>query len=101
MVPIQEARWKITRPADVSWRDWDGLGAVYDDGSGDTHLMDALAIELLELLGNRVLSIGQLLDLLADATPELMDAETAAALFDRHLQSLAALNLVERADAPA
>lgn len=101
MAPLQEARWKIARPADVSWRDWDGLGAVYDDGSGDTHLMDALAIELLELLGDRTLSIGQLLDLLADAIPELMDAETAAALFDRHLQSLAALSLVERADAPA
>jgi len=101
MAPLQEARWKIARPADVSWRDWDGLGAVYDDGSGDTHLMDALAIELLELLGDRILSVGQLLDLLADAIPELMDAETAAALFDRHLQSLAALSLVERADAPA
>lgn len=101
MAPIQEAHWRIARPADISWRDWDGLGAVYDDGSGDTHLMDALAIELLELLRDRALSMGQILELLADAIPELMDAETAAALFDRHLQSLAALSLVERADTPA
>ena len=97
---MQESLWIVQRSADISWRDWDGLGAVYDDGSGDTHLVDALAIEFLELLSHQPLSVAQLLEQLADAIPEAMDVETASALFDRQLRSLKDLGLVQQIAAP-
>ena len=93
---MQEPLWIVHRSADICWRDWDGLGAVYDDGSGDTHLVDALSIEFLELLSRQPLSVAQLVEQLADAIPELMDTETAFALFDRQLRSLRDLGLVEQ-----
>ncbi len=93
---MQETLWTLHRSADISWRDWEGLGAVYNDDSGDTHLVDALAIEFLELLSQRPLSVAQLLSQLADAIPDEMDVATATALFDRQLKSLQELGLVER-----
>ncbi|MEO6277168.1 HPr-rel-A system PqqD family peptide chaperone [Roseateles sp.] len=92
--------WTVHRSADISWRDWDGLGAVYNDSSGDTHLVDALAIEFLELLRQQPLSVAQLVAQLNDAIPELMDVETAAAFFDRQLRSLRDLGLVEQIAVP-
>jgi PqqD family protein of HPr-rel-A system len=97
---MQEPLWTVHRSADICWRDWDGLGAVYDDGSGDTHLVDALSIEFLELLSRQPLSVTQLLEQLADAIPDLMDVETASAFFDRQLRSLRDKGLVEQVPAP-
>jgi len=98
---MQEPLWTVHRPGDICWRDWDGLGAVYDDGSGDTHLVDALAIEFLELLSRQPLSVAQLLEQLADAIPVEMDADTATALFDRQLRGLRDLGLVTTVTATA
>jgi PqqD family protein of HPr-rel-A system len=98
---MQESLWMIGRLADITWRDWDGLGAVYDDGSGDTHLVDVLAIEILDLLARQPRSVGQLVEQLAEAIPELMDRETALALLERHLRSLKDFGLVEQVLAPA
>jgi PqqD family protein of HPr-rel-A system len=97
---MQQPLWTVRRSADICWRDWDGLGAVYDDGSGDTHLVDVLSIEFLELLSQQPLSVKQLLEQLADAIPELMDAQTASAFFERQLRSLRDLGLVEQIPAP-
>lgn len=98
---MRESVWTVRRSADICWRDWDGLGVVYDDSSGDTHLVDALAIEFLEMLAGQQLSVGQLVDQLADALPEQMDAATATAFFDRQLHTLRDLGLVEQIATPA
>lgn len=98
---MQEPLWRIGRPADIGWRDWDGLGAVYDDGTGDTHLVDALAIEMLELLARQPLSVARMADQLADAFPASMDRDTACALLDRHLHSLMDFGLLEQLHADA
>jgi len=98
---MQASLWIIHRSADISWRDWDGLGAVYNDASGDTHLVDALSIEFLALLRQQPLSVAQLVERLSDAIPDQMDAETATAFFDRQLRSLRDLGLVEQIVAPA
>jgi len=98
---MQEPLWVLHQSADICWRDWDGLGAVYNDDSGDTHLVDALSIEFLELLSQRTFSVPQLITQLADAIPDEMDATTATAFFDRQLRSLQELGLVERIAAPA
>lgn len=94
---MREPLWSVHRPADLAWRDWDGLGAVYDDGSGDTHLVDALVIEFLELLTQRPRSVRQLVELLGDALPESMDQATAFAFFERQLRSMRDMGLVESA----
>lgn len=93
---MPELLWTVRRSGDICWRDWDGLGAVYDDASGDTHLVDVLAIEFLELLIREPLSLAQLLEQLTDAIPVAMDAETSAAFFDRQLRSLRDLGLIEQ-----
>lgn len=92
---MQEPLWRLGRPADISWRDWDGLGAVHDDGSGNTHLVDALSIELLELLTQQPMSVRQLVNVLGDALPESMDEPTALAFFERQLESMQDLRLLE------
>ncbi|PZP30177.1 MAG: hypothetical protein DI603_15575 [Roseateles depolymerans] len=88
--------WTVARPADLCWRDWDELGAIYDDGSGSTHLADALSIELLALLAQRPHSVTALVETLADALPENMGADIAAAFFERQLQALQDLALVRQ-----
>ncbi|MFG6412443.1 HPr-rel-A system PqqD family peptide chaperone [Roseateles sp. DC23W] len=98
---MRESMWTVRRRADICWRDWDGLGVVYDDSSGDTHLVDALAIEFLEMLARQQLCVAQLVDQLADALPEQMDVATATAFFDRQLHALQDLGLVEQIATPA
>ncbi|MDY0747261.1 HPr-rel-A system PqqD family peptide chaperone [Paucibacter sp. R3-3] len=86
----------------MAWRDWDdGLSAVYDDASGDTHVLDALAMELLELLMRQALSIPELAVELADAVPDDMDQATVHSFLERQLQSLLGLGLIEQLVAPA
>lgn len=93
---MTQTRWIVARPSDLVWRDWGELGAVYDDGSGSTHLIDALSVELLSLLAAQARSVPQLVELLADALPENMGPDIAAAFFERQLQSLRDLALVEQ-----
>jgi PqqD family protein of HPr-rel-A system len=99
---MPETLWTVGRPADISWRDWDdALSAVYDDGSGDTHVLDALSVELLELLLREPLSIQQLNEILADTLPDDMGKVVAHTFLERQLQSLRDLGLVEQVAAPA
>lgn len=97
---MTETQWFVSRPLDLQWRDWDGLGAVYDDGTGDTHLIDALAVELLSLLAQQPRSVRQLVDDLADALPDDMGHEIAAAFFERQLLALQNLALIEPMSSP-
>ncbi len=44
--------WRLHAQARLHWRQWDDEWTVFDDGSGQTHLMDALtamAVMALEL----------------------------------------------------
>ena len=99
---MPETLWMVGRPADMAWRDWDdGLSAVHDDGSGDTHVLDALSMELLELLMRQARSVPQLAAELAAALPDDMDQITAHSFLERQLQSLHGLGLIEQLAAPA
>lgn len=46
------ACWKLTSPSRVSIQSWvdDELAVVFDNVTGDTHLVDSSATEILELL---------------------------------------------------
>ena len=42
--------WTSVDPSTLEWREWAGEFVVYDDASGDTHLLDGNAAKLLRHL---------------------------------------------------
>ena len=42
--------WKSVDPSTLQWRSWGDDHVVYDDGSGDTHRLDAEAAAVLRRL---------------------------------------------------
>lgn len=90
--------WALSRPHDLLLRDWDDCGAAYDAASGDTHLLSALAIELLVLLRERPCSEAELVGSLMEDMPD----DTAAAAAERiavQMRWLERLGLVQPLDA--
>ena len=84
--PDRAAQWRLVDGQSLTMATWgDGLHVVYNDLSGDTHLLGADAVDLLRLLQRD-----------AAAEPALAaacgNADATAAL----LAQLAALSLVER-----
>ncbi|MCX2860312.1 HPr-rel-A system PqqD family peptide chaperone [Paucibacter sp. PLA-PC-4] len=76
-------------------RYWDGDigGVVFNQVSGDTHFLDALAFELLELADSQTLEIEALSRLLFEDTQALQDGEAHSRVHSalRHLQALGLL----------
>jgi PqqD family protein of HPr-rel-A system len=50
MCPTSEARWELAEGSQLHWKSWDDEFVVFDEGSGDTHLLDPLAAEVLKAL---------------------------------------------------
>lgn len=50
MSPGEEKVW---RAADLRWRSWDQQWAVYNIASGNTHLLTAIAAEILRVLEHK------------------------------------------------
>ena len=50
MEQLQNIRWRVIRPQRLSVRRWDDEVVVYDDGSGDTHIFEDFAGQVLERL---------------------------------------------------
>jgi PqqD family protein of HPr-rel-A system len=42
--------WRIAGPQQISWRSWDGEIVLYNDRSGNTHHLEAVAAEAFEAL---------------------------------------------------
>ena len=47
---ILSSAWQISAVRQLHWRYWQDEAVVYNDTSGDTHLLDALSAEVLFLL---------------------------------------------------
>jgi PqqD family protein of HPr-rel-A system len=100
--------WRVAPGQRLDYRCWDGECLLYNDLSGDTHLLDEFAIALLEQLQAAAQSAAQLAALLdlpphpdeaaATPLPSCDDALSSRELVDAVLADLAALHLV---DAPA
>jgi PqqD family protein of HPr-rel-A system len=88
-------RWSLVRPDDLLYRDWDDLGAVYDAASGNTHLLNTFAIELLDLLVGGPRSQAALLTEVQELLPDTLSAEEANAALSIQLQTLQQLDLVQ------
>ncbi|MGN6829525.1 HPr-rel-A system PqqD family peptide chaperone [Paucibacter sp. M5-1] len=89
------SRWLPSGIAQIR-RYWDGDigGVVFDQASGDTHFLDALAFELLELADSQPLEVEPLSRLLFDDAPSLQDGEAEFRVHSalRHLQALGLLH---------
>ncbi|MGX4641077.1 HPr-rel-A system PqqD family peptide chaperone [Massilia sp. SYSU DXS3249] len=89
--------WRLVPGQHLLHRCWDGECVLYNDLTGDTHLVDAFTLELLELLGAAPRPAGALAAALG-ALEEHPDVD--AALDDplaELLADLAALHLIEAA----
>lgn len=90
--------WAAVRPAELAWRDWDDLGVVYDGGSGDTHLISALGIEMLALIVATPRSEADIAAELTAAMPDDLPPETVRQLIADQLQQLQAFGLIAPSD---
>ena len=43
-------KWELAEGCRLHWISWDDEYVVFDEGSGDTHLLDVLAAEVLKVL---------------------------------------------------
>ncbi|HSH29816.1 MAG TPA: HPr-rel-A system PqqD family peptide chaperone [Thiohalobacter sp.] len=87
-------QWQVCGPAGLAWVDWGGEVAVYHRGSGDTHLLDPLAAELLRVLEQQPRSSADLVSLLSElVSPE--PERPPSALVEDILGELKRLNIIE------
>ena len=86
---IQESHssWSLTSRGRLHFRSWgdDDISVVYNELSGDTHLVDALGVDLLQLLSHCACSIDVMVLKLAevyalnDEIADVVDADEADA----------------------
>jgi PqqD family protein of HPr-rel-A system len=66
------------RTVKLLWREWDGETVVYNVNSGNTHLLNPTAVEVLRMIERDVLTAGELSDRLMNrlggsSNEEIMD----------------------------
>ena len=85
--------WRVTPGQALACREWDGEAVLYNDLSGNTHLLDGAALDLLHALHVQPADAATLAVRLADH----FDAgdDDLAALIDDMLSALAGLDLIE------
>lgn len=91
--------WRLAPGQRLQYRCWDGECVLYNDLSGDTHLLDEFALALLAQLQRAPQAATQLaaafgLDGASDL-PQLSEHDNGAAMLDDVLADLAALHLVD------
>ncbi|RRQ22855.1 HPr-rel-A system PqqD family peptide chaperone [Thiohalobacter thiocyanaticus] len=91
---MSDRRWQVCGRAGLAWVDWGGEVAIYHRGSGDTHLLDPLAAELLRALESGPRSDADLVSLLSElVSPE--PERPPQALAETILGELKRLNIIE------
>ena len=85
--------WRVTPGQALACREWDGEAVLYNDLSGNTHLLDGAALDLLHALRDQPADAATLAARLADH----VDAgdDDLVSLIDDMLATLAGLDLIE------
>ena len=81
--PRLATRWKVSPPRELLWRSWDDEFVVFDPLSGDTHVLNPVAAEALQVLESQAIDR----DGLANHMAQAMGMETTDTL-RRHMQQL-------------
>lgn len=88
--------WQLAPGQRLQYRCWDGECVLYNDLSGDTHLLDEFALALLTQLQAAPQDAGQLAAVFAaDADADPASRAEHRALLDDLLADLAALYLID------
>lgn len=83
--------WRLAAGQCLHYREWGGDYVLYNDISGDTHLLDQTAMDVLLTLREAPTSEAVLLELLGETSAPQGD-DDAAALLDQ-LQALALIEV--------
>lgn len=87
--------WRLVPGQRLQYRCWEGECVLYNDLSGDTHLLDEFALALLEELHAAPRPVAELAAIYELASDPAADGDDGAALLATVLDDLAALQLVE------
>lgn len=85
--------WRVVPGQSLAFREWDGEAVLYNDLSGNTHLLDGGAVDVLLALRAGPLDADALAAHLADRFDA--DADALPAAIEDMLTDLAKLDLVE------
>lgn len=85
--------WRVVPGQSLAFREWDGEAVLYNDLSGNTHLLDGAAIDVLQALRAGPLDATGLAARLAGHFDT--DTDELAVVIEEMLASLAGLDLVE------
>lgn len=91
---MSDRRWQVCGPAGLARVEWDGEVAIYHRGSGDTHLLDPLAAELLRALETGPRSDADLVSLLSELVSPQPESPPQAVV-ETILGELRRLNIIE------
>lgn len=83
--------FRLVEPEQLHWRCWDEWSVLYQASSGDTHLLNAAAVELLQSLQQTPASVEQLAAQWAALPRETMGPQELTTLLAR----LEELGLIE------
>ena len=86
--------WRLAPGQRLQYRCWDGECVLYNDLSGDTHLLDEFALALLEQLQRAPPAAAQLAAAFG-LDPDAADPADDAAVLQEVLADLVALHLVD------
>jgi PqqD family protein of HPr-rel-A system len=89
--------WKIGDASKLCWRIWDGECVVFDSRSGETHLLNPLAVEVLQTLEQGPADGSHLTRLIASTFALEAEPDLARAV-DEVLTRLDELGLTEPAE---
>lgn len=91
--------WALNPASGLHWRSWDDEWVVFDQGSGQTHLMHPVqAVALMQFDARASLSFEQLLDRVATDMSALPHSDLAGAL-SLAIDQLVGLGLLESVSA--
>ena len=91
----EDARWKVNPAFPLHWHVWDDEFVVYNTGSGDTHLLDPVAAEVLQSLEIESADLPELIDRVAASLRIEPDSKFSAYL-EQLLSDLHKLGLIQR-----
>jgi PqqD family protein of HPr-rel-A system len=92
-----EEDWRIVALDRLAWRSWDHETVIYNDLSGDTHLLEPLATLVFEALSEGPASLAQLERRAAEAVLFDVPADVIARRLRDVLARLQRLSLIEPA----
>ena len=95
MTHTQNARWKVNSEFPLQWQVWDGEFVVYNTGSGDTHLLDTSAAEVLQSLERGSADLSELVAMVA-ASLEIEPDSKFSDYLEQLLSDLHKLSLIQR-----